>query len=1194
MPRDRLRKTLLFQALRVLIVSGFSLISFGIAGAQELPGPNIAVDKSSLPSVVEGGKPFEYKISVSNLGDADATDVTLIDSLPSEVQFDGVTTTQGSCAFDSGTHQLTCQLGSLPPLFSEFSFEVSLIEIAVRVTAPLVDLETVLTNTVRVSASNEAPENGGDNEWSVTTWIIVCRKTPFFEVRKVVGEGDPVPGVPGARFRTFLKARLDPIPPPAAFDLNELGDVAFFGSWSLSAQGIFLQMGDSLYSVARVGEGTPVGGTFSGFGPVMGQIALNNKRDVVFVAKVHGGRASEGVFLYRLSPEGSILSRHVVAQVGGATPEGGVFPTFFFGTRLAVNDERKVAFSAGGSLYLSSLSEDLMSQDGQVIPGEVLSTVVVGGGQAPRINESGAVLFFKEGLSLWEGGQILKVALPGDLITGLRKVFEDEHDQIRQLFGFGYGDVLNDLGEVAFEATWVKGAFGAFSACTGILQSSSRGIIELVVRDSDGTPVGGTFGRACVSDSPFSTPSRNNLGETVWVGTVLGGPFDGDDGIFRLSSAGSEAVVMEGDCTPVGGTFSELRPTRYRLVHWPIVNDRSPAANIAFHAGVASGTNPSGIFMTQEPTKCRARLEGPDPLKVDSRGWTVATQPVSNVRVSFSVTVPIYKQEAALFNAWMTDEQGQKSSAVDVFVNGEKIETGSSADKLFFSFKHVNDIFGDEEEGDEVGRPFPPFFTVDVRSQSDPECKMVKRIPIVDVCSNAETSALMEELFIEKFLEKLASRAGIKRSDLKVKKDIGESVRESWVEVSKKIGVDQAKTLVDEVLKETVGEIGVLIRKTLGLTFKISEKGINEKTAKEIAQWAIAVAKTSESSTNLLDTYDKWQGGRLSPEETTGILDKSLGKILQDVGKDVGKAVLGALFQSGFSPASQEFKKEVDRYRALLGIVGVIPLAKVGAKVGEVVLGIIEFVGGVAIDKTWLDYVVAGQARDLALDARVSKIHYQSLLNLRDDLAQLQPPKDLVLCEEDREFIRRQLEAVIPLFDMAQQDAQRILRSVVSKPVLGYKFKEWRIIYEEEPDVFFDYALFSRGEGDSKGVITLELFPIDYADELTAVDVPNPFTQVRLHLDPDSVLAWPPAVPDAPVGQRYVATIDIADSFFDTRLESRQKLEAFVRDFNHASQPWTAPEFQLSGPTLTGKPLMAPTAAELVEEIKKLLSYFEP
>ncbi|HKB65075.1 MAG TPA: choice-of-anchor V domain-containing protein, partial [Pyrinomonadaceae bacterium] len=88
---------------------------------------DLSVAKTASPNPGQVGSSLSYRITVTNNGPATATNVSLIDDLPSGVTFGSATSTVGSC---SGTDPVTCAIGSLSLNTS------AVVTIAVTPTAP--------------------------------------------------------------------------------------------------------------------------------------------------------------------------------------------------------------------------------------------------------------------------------------------------------------------------------------------------------------------------------------------------------------------------------------------------------------------------------------------------------------------------------------------------------------------------------------------------------------------------------------------------------------------------------------------------------------------------------------------------------------------------------------------------------------------------------------------------------------------------------------------------------------------------------------------------------------------------------------------------------------------------------------------------------------------------------------------------
>ena len=87
----------------------------GLPGASAAEGPtDLSVTKNDSADPVVKGSNFTYTITVSNLGTggtADATNVTVVDTLPSQVKFVSANPSGGTCQRQGST--VTCNLGTV-------------------------------------------------------------------------------------------------------------------------------------------------------------------------------------------------------------------------------------------------------------------------------------------------------------------------------------------------------------------------------------------------------------------------------------------------------------------------------------------------------------------------------------------------------------------------------------------------------------------------------------------------------------------------------------------------------------------------------------------------------------------------------------------------------------------------------------------------------------------------------------------------------------------------------------------------------------------------------------------------------------------------------------------------------------------------------------------------------------------------
>jgi uncharacterized repeat protein (TIGR01451 family) len=115
---------------------------------------DMAIVKTGTPNPVTEGTPLTYTLTVTNNGPASATNVTVMDSLPSVVTYLSTTTTQGSCSEAGGS--VTCLLGTMA------NGTTATISILTLPNAP-----GMVSNTATVSADQSDPNTANNT----STWI---------------------------------------------------------------------------------------------------------------------------------------------------------------------------------------------------------------------------------------------------------------------------------------------------------------------------------------------------------------------------------------------------------------------------------------------------------------------------------------------------------------------------------------------------------------------------------------------------------------------------------------------------------------------------------------------------------------------------------------------------------------------------------------------------------------------------------------------------------------------------------------------------------------------------------------------------------------------------------------------------------------------------------------------------------------
>jgi len=144
-------------------------------------GVDLSVTKTDDADPVLVGDQITYTIIVTNNGPSTATDVILTDNLTSNVSFDSVESTVGSCSLMLGT--VTCDLGDL------LDGEQAVITLEVTVTDPLTIVnEAVVTTTETESDSS----NNSDTEFTSVS-VPGFIPDPIPPQLDIDGNGDMIP-----------------------------------------------------------------------------------------------------------------------------------------------------------------------------------------------------------------------------------------------------------------------------------------------------------------------------------------------------------------------------------------------------------------------------------------------------------------------------------------------------------------------------------------------------------------------------------------------------------------------------------------------------------------------------------------------------------------------------------------------------------------------------------------------------------------------------------------------------------------------------------------------------------------------------------------------------------------------------------------------------------------------------------------
>ena len=137
--------------------------------------PDLAVAKSDSSDPVAVGDHLTYTLTVNNAGEGDATGVTLTDTLPTEVEFVSVTSSDpsDSCAEMGGV--VECDLGDLASMAS------ATVTIVVRPTAT-----GTITNTVEVTTAEPDTTPNTDSEQTTVSELLCNGLVPPLSPRGTI------------------------------------------------------------------------------------------------------------------------------------------------------------------------------------------------------------------------------------------------------------------------------------------------------------------------------------------------------------------------------------------------------------------------------------------------------------------------------------------------------------------------------------------------------------------------------------------------------------------------------------------------------------------------------------------------------------------------------------------------------------------------------------------------------------------------------------------------------------------------------------------------------------------------------------------------------------------------------------------------------------------------------------------------
>ncbi|HEX8100115.1 MAG TPA: hypothetical protein VF660_07935, partial [Actinomycetota bacterium] len=88
-------------------------IAAGTGACSVVASADLTLGKHDSADPSKVNKPLSYFLNVKNKGPDDAMGVKLVDNLPSSAKFVSTSTPQGTCAYNSSKHRVTCNLGDV-------------------------------------------------------------------------------------------------------------------------------------------------------------------------------------------------------------------------------------------------------------------------------------------------------------------------------------------------------------------------------------------------------------------------------------------------------------------------------------------------------------------------------------------------------------------------------------------------------------------------------------------------------------------------------------------------------------------------------------------------------------------------------------------------------------------------------------------------------------------------------------------------------------------------------------------------------------------------------------------------------------------------------------------------------------------------------------------------------------------------
>jgi uncharacterized repeat protein (TIGR01451 family) len=144
---------------------------------------DVSITKTASPEPVDQGTNLTYTLQITNNGPAVAQGVTVSDTLPGQVTYASVSTTQGSCTYTASSTLVSCTVGSMSV--------GALAVVTINVSANTFSSSTLSTNTATVSSTTTDPDSA-NNSSSATSTIQSPTAVQLISFRAIPRQGGGV------------------------------------------------------------------------------------------------------------------------------------------------------------------------------------------------------------------------------------------------------------------------------------------------------------------------------------------------------------------------------------------------------------------------------------------------------------------------------------------------------------------------------------------------------------------------------------------------------------------------------------------------------------------------------------------------------------------------------------------------------------------------------------------------------------------------------------------------------------------------------------------------------------------------------------------------------------------------------------------------------------------------------------------